>query len=455
VSQSVTKDTALAAITECGGNVAQFISWGPDGQRRHGRIRGLAPDSPFDTDEAAVRALMAMSSGKVNVRTFTPEQPDGNPFFYGLASAEAVLTKLYEMTSLGYYVIVNELIDVADGGFSGVRFGNLVEFAPGDTPRCVEKPGTARMSWSMMARLIRQVYGFNINLPFPPNCRVEFSVHPGPVGYTGRREIIWQVEEYSGRQPEAPALQWPNLYSQAVGDKAFGLLVAHLLGYQVPFTTVFSRRVPLFEFGTRSHSNEDRWVRTAPRVQEPGLFTTQRGWLDPFALMVREDPEADRIAAILVQDGIAAQFSGAAITDANGRAFIEGKAGYGDMFMVGEDAPVSALPARVIRAVKNCWESLVGNLGPVRFEWVFDGNDLWVVQLHVGQTETAGDVICPGEAATWLTYSSADGLDGFRVLVRRAASEGFGITLHGNVGITSHWCDLLRRYRVPSRLVRP
>ena len=43
----------------------------------------------------------------------------------------------------GYFTIVNETVDTADGGVSGVVLGDIMEFAPLDTPRGVEKPGAS------------------------------------------------------------------------------------------------------------------------------------------------------------------------------------------------------------------------------------------------------------------------------------------------------------------------
>ena len=45
-------------------------------------------------------------------------------------------------------------------------------------------------------------------------------------------------------------------------------------------------------------------------------------------------------------------------------------------------------------------------------------------------------------------------LEAFRGFVTQAVQDGFGIVLKGDVGITSHFGDILRANRLPSRLER-
>src|SRR5207237_2735033 len=130
-------------------NVAQFVSFGPGGDpaQRYSRVHGMNPNSPFDAPANAINALLAASpEHSVNVRSFDPNQPKAHEFLYGLRSTDEVLGAVRRLGSGGLYTIVNETIDVNDGGVSGVAFGNIIEFAPGDTPRAVEKPGTVAFS---------------------------------------------------------------------------------------------------------------------------------------------------------------------------------------------------------------------------------------------------------------------------------------------------------------------
>ena len=52
---------------------------------------------------------------------------------------------LKRFSSQGLHTIVNETVDVNDGGVSGVLMHNVLEYSPDDTPRCVEKPGVASL----------------------------------------------------------------------------------------------------------------------------------------------------------------------------------------------------------------------------------------------------------------------------------------------------------------------
>ena len=173
---------------------------------------------------------------------------------------------------------------------------------------------------------------------------------------------------------------WPNRFSRLLGDKAFGLLVADLLGLAVPATTVVGRRVAPFRFGRPTGTGE-RWLRTCPAEPVPGRFTTRRGWPDPFALLAGEDPSGE-VVAVLAQEGVAARWSGAALPSANGGLLVEGVPGFGDDFMLARAAP-AALPGLVLADVRRAGARAAGRLGPIRFEWAHDGHRVWVLQLHL------------------------------------------------------------------------
>ncbi len=453
------KDEMLNRIAEQSGNIAQFVSFAPNGMQRFARIRGVAPSCRFASVEEAVAAILQTGAPYVNIRSFLPEKPDGNPFFMGrkgFETSQKVAVKVQELIVQGFYIIVNEEIDVGDGGFSGVLLGNVAEFATRDVPRCVEKPGCAVLPRLVMLDFARTVYSHRINIPYDRNYRVEFSVHPGPVGYAKQHQIIWQIEQTErGREIPEPKPYWPNRVSEDMGDKAYGLLVAHLYNFLVPRTKVVGRIIPPFEFGEETGSPEPCWRRTCPKVQQPGLFTTKHGQIDPFALMQEEDPEGKQIAAMIFQDDIEAVYSGAAITDAAGGVIVEGKSGHGDDFMVGAGVPDANLPEYVKDAVCNIWEKACATFGSVRFEWCYDKTGtLWIVQFHVGQSASVGNVIYPGEPQRFEVFEVSRGLEALRLIVEQAKEENFGVILKGNVGITSHFGDVLRRNQVPSRLER-
>jgi hypothetical protein len=93
-------------------------------------------------------------------------------------------------------------------------------------------------------------------------------------------------------------------------------------------------------------------------------------------------------------------------------------------------------------------------LGPVRLEWVYDGRQPWVVQLHCGASQTVGDEIYPGQATRFVRFAAEEGLEGLRRLIDQARGTVVGIVLAGQVGLASHMGDLLRKAKIPSRLER-
>ncbi len=447
------KDAVLDRLSEKA-NVAQFVSFGPDLSQRYSRVRECTPNHKFNSIEDAVGALLAVSPDKsVNVRSFTPENPKSREFIYGLQKVYDVVEGVRRLASEGLYTIVNETIDIHDGGVSGVALGGVIEVAPGDTPRCVEKPGTVSFPREVGIALLEKVYHFRPALAFGPGARVEFSLHPLRRGFRHDHTIIWEMEEVDSHDIST-AIRWPNLLSRFMGDKAFGLLVADTLCLPVPATTVIPRLLAPFSFGQPTRSGEI-WIRTCPVVQDPGHFTTQRGWCDPYRLLSEEDPDGTQIASTLAQEGIDALFSGSLIVQADGEVKIEGTHGYGDKFMVGV-AEVEALPEGVIDSVKQLYKQASGLLGPVRMEWVHDRNDsTWIVQIHSGKTTSQGSVVHQGEASRYHRFEVSAGIDELRELISKVRGTGEGIILVGHVGVTSHLGDLLRKAEIPSFIEQP
>ena len=447
------KDELLSRLA-AGANVAQFISFGPgpDLPQRHAWVRGHPPGRRFPDPAVAVDALLAAATaGSVNVRSFRAGAARGGPFSYGLTRRDDVLAVLRSRAAEGLHTIANETVDVHDGGVSGVAQGGLVEFAPGDTPRAVERPGTVALGHAAAVALLETVYGFRPDLEPAPGERVEFSVHPLAAGFRRAHTVLWE------REPAGPAalarrLAWPNAFSRFLGDKAFGLLVADLHGLPVPATTVVGRRVAPFCFGRPTGSGE-RWLRTCPAEPVPGRFPTRRGWSDPFALLAAEDPDGTRLAAVLAQEGVAARWSGAAMPAAGGGLLVEGVEGFGDDFMLARAAPVP-LPSRVADDVRRLGARAAAALGPVRFEWAHDGDQAWVLQLHLATVAASATTISPGTPARWHRFDPAEGLERLRDLIA-SVPAGEGVELTGDVGVTSHAGDLLRRAAIPARVAGP
>src|SRR5262249_32210373 len=109
--------------------------------------------------------------------------------------------------------------------------------------------------------------------------------------------------------------------------------------------------------------------------------------------------------------------------DAEDRPIVEGVAGAGDDFMVGRAAP-AALPEHVLSAVHSLWTRAVESLGPIRFEWVCDSRDVWIVQLHRGRSASSGSTIYPGAALRDRPRSGAPAQLRRASLPRRRGSPG-------------------------------
>ena len=63
---------------------------------------------------------MASSEKSINVRSYSPLSPQSQEFVYGLKTAANALEAVERLTRDGLHTIVNETIDIHDGGVSGV-----------------------------------------------------------------------------------------------------------------------------------------------------------------------------------------------------------------------------------------------------------------------------------------------------------------------------------------------
>jgi hypothetical protein len=451
VNVPLRKDASLDRLAETI-NVAQFVSFEPglSPKQAYARVLGHLANECFPDARSAIETLLRTSAeASVNVRSFTPDSPLSREFIYGLTSVEEAVAAVGRLGAQGLFTIVNETVDVKDGGVSGVAMGGVIEFAPDDTPRCVEKPGTASLPRNWGIRLLSSVYRFLPDLDVPFASRLEFSLHPLPRGWRNTHTLGWEFAAIDPPQLQ-PMLAWPNRFSRMIGDKVFGLLVAHHLGLPVPQSTVINRRLAPFSFGEPTGHSEV-WLRTAPSEQVPGKFTTTPRWTDPFALLGREDPGGQIIVSVIAQAAVGRGHSGAAVVAGDGRLVIEGKSGEGETLMRGQARP-EKLPSQVGRDVETLFRQANDALGPVRFEWVHDGQRAWIVQLHRGAVQSMNKVLVPGQAVHWRNFNVADGLERLREVLD-TIEPGEGLLLLGAVGLTSHIADVIRRAGVPARMV--
>ncbi|MEA3018149.1 MAG: hypothetical protein QOI38_2871 [Sphingomonadales bacterium] len=434
-------------------NVAQFVAFEPTPNgpsQTYARVFGSSPDERFADMEQAVSTLLSRSGeASVNVRSYLPHDKQSKEFVYGLRSAAEAASAVRRLTAEGLYTIVNETIDVADGGVSGVVLGDVIEFAPDATPRAVEGSDAASLPRQMGLAILETVYGFRPAVDLAPEIRLEFSLHPQPRGWRHSHTIGWEFETVRNFD-NAASLRWPNAFSRMIGDKLFGLLVAHHVGLAVPHTLAILRRLAPFSFGTATGA-AGVWLRTSPREQQPGQYSTVKGWADPFRLLAEEDPDGEVIASVLSQAAIQARWSGASLVLADGRIVVEGTAGEGAELMLGQSA-MQPLPERVTESVLAVHEAL-RRLGPMRFEWVHDDSRTWVVQLHRGVSQSSESMIVPGQARQWRRFDPGEGLAALRDLISGLPAE-CGIELTRGVGLTSHVADVLRRAGIVSRFVQ-
>ena len=230
---------------------------------------------------------------------------------------------------------------------------------------------------------------------------------------------------------------------------AIGRRIAHLLGLPVPHTVAIGRRIAPFSFGQRTGTSET-WIRTCPKVPVAGKYPTLFGWDDPFAMFSKFDPTAETLASVLAQESVDFVYSGAALT-AEGGVIIEGRSGRGDAFMVGE-ARAEPLPRQVRHEVTEAHRRIAERLHAVKFEWVWDGRSLWIVQLHRRPKGVSRAVVYSGTPAKYVTFRSEEGLEKLRDLVKEIADQDTGVILVGEVGVTSHLGDILRESKIPSRI---
>lgn len=194
------KDEILDHLADHG-NVAQFVSYssGLEPRQRFSRVLDYPRGHVFAGIKEAVSCLLEKApENSVNVRSFDPASPKSHEFIYGITDVESVVDSIKRLAAEGLNTIVNETIDVNDGGVSGVCQGGVIEFAPEDTPRCVEKPGTLALPEDQAIKLIRTVYGLSPDLKFSLGRRIEFSIHPLKRGVRREHTILWELEDDAG-----------------------------------------------------------------------------------------------------------------------------------------------------------------------------------------------------------------------------------------------------------------
>ena len=125
----------------------------------------------------------------------------GNELIYGkkIDNIDEIINLIETNCKNNKYSIVNETIDVNDGGVSGVVFGNIVEFAPNDTPKCVEKPDVCFLGKDMGFSILKTVYGFLPELNFDDECRKVYLMDIPLFGSMRSMINLNMIQEYNGQ----------------------------------------------------------------------------------------------------------------------------------------------------------------------------------------------------------------------------------------------------------------
>lgn len=455
MSELLKDDKLLFMYKTMGCNIARYISVAPNKE-----IRNVCIDENYECKDnlrdCILDLINSSSSKSVNIRSFSINKMKGNALVYGkkAENIDEIIHVVNENCHSSKYSIINETIDVKDGGVSGVILGNIIEFAPNDTPKCVEKPKVCSLYKDMGLYFLNTVYGFSPECNFDNDYRVEFSLHPKREGIRKEHIITWEYEDVINHEYNIK-IEWPNKFSQFIGDKTFGLIVADYLGFNVPYTTVISRNVAPFSFG-KDTGLKEKWIRTAPIVKEPGRYYTGNKWIDPFELMQIEELKGDKdinISSILSQSAIEPIYSGAAIITKNKiNDVVEGVIGKGDDFMLGS-SPKNKLPDIIMKKINELMDNIrkyYSILGNISIEWVFDGKKIWIVQFNQLDNIGGGNVIVSGNPIFYDKFFVRDGLEKLRDKIRDIKDENIGIELIGDVGLSSHFGDLLRHANIPS-----
>lgn len=84
-----------------------------------------------------------------------------------------------------------------------------------------------------------------------------------------------------------------------------------------------------------------------------------------------------------------------------------------------------------------------------------DGYKVWLFQLHK-EYDASNVFITQGNSATvWKDFCASGGLEALRALITeyKYTNPNIGIRVIGNVGLTSHIADVLRKSGIPSEIV--
>ena len=235
----------------------------------------------------------------------------------------------------------------------------------------------------------------------------------------------------------------------------------------------FSRRLFPFSFGQPT-GTQGFYMRTCPRERMPGYYPSQLGWFDPYAVIAEPETlkqggfqplivggksrtpqlEVPRLASTLAQETVPARYSGMTRIEGEGQVEIDGVKGGGEAFMLG--IGTMNLPDEVKRHAREHATTVESRLGSVEYEWVWDGQQFWIVQLssvqsHGLSTSRHTDL----EQWVEFSYEGPHHIETFRTLVFSLRGKNIGIRVRGKVSPLSHAGQIARQYGVEVSFVDP
>ena len=76
----------------------------------------------------------------------------------------------------------------------------------------------------------------------------------------------------------------------------------------------------------------------------------------------------------------------------------------------------------------------------------------WLLQLQQEEPLSNERIVVQGEPTHFHKFFVRDGLEALRKILPQLKREGDGVVLVGDVGVTIHFGDILRRAEIPSRI---
>lgn len=453
------KDKVLKELSK-DWNVANFVSVSPKGGTRYSTLKKtrLRP---------MIESLLKVSgTGKVNVRSFCVNEDNiKTEFVMDLETVDEVMQQVVRNQNKGLYSIINENIDPCDGGVSGIVHGNLVEFLTNGTPRHVEKGSKAiTLNKEQGLKILETYYEVDLfNLKeLNEKERVEFTITKD------KRLIIWEHKEITPTNNiiNNISVNLESNFIKTTTEKVFGLLYLDSLNIKIPKTSMENSIGNIITFGketSKENLTENIVHRAAPSRFTPGdLDNVKEKYNKDIKEHVKLFDNQMKEVKFITQEEIKTKYVGAGIFQEDGEYTIEYSEGDGQAFMLGKVKPLEqgSLDKKVKGQLNQVSLRLRGVTNQkLKIEFITDESlKLYLVQLnfldsHINEkgTENTGE----GETLTFKTEGKtpsdlANELD----LLKSKGKNITHVTLIGDIGYTSHFCDVVNLRTINHNIIR-